>query len=862
MATDLGSAYVQIVPSAKGISGSISKLLGGEVDSAGKSAGASLGGALKAGIIGALGAGALGLGAILKSAIPAGADLQQSFGGLDTIYDGAQASAKRFASQAYKAGISANTYAEQAVSMGASLKQALGGDSTKAINMANVAILDMTDNAAKMGTDIGVIQQTYQSLARGNYAMLDNLKLGFGGTKAEMERLLTTAEGLPSAMGRKFDISNYADVVEAIHLVQESMGLSGVAAAEAQNTYYGSLAAMKAATSNFLADLSLGEDIEPSLIELMETTSTFLFGNLFPMVRRVFKGLPTMLGILLSEGLSRAFGSEISGKVMGELNKIGEIILTFYDMTFGSLSAKDNIDMLKKVGFSPEVASDIVSLSGQIGSVITSFYDMIFGSLSAKDNIDFMTKMGINEGTATSIVNFANTIRTGFEGVWSTVQTLFGQVPGFFSSIIGALGPVITTIMDGISKLDFSGIQTLITAVLPAVQAGFQTFMSIVSPAIDSVVQSFVAMWNAAQPLISILSGALMPAFQILGSFLGGVVKGVLEGVKFAFDALKVAIEFLTPVVDFLVQALNFVQPVLSTIAEWIGVAIGMFGNLGTAGQGLSAFTKSAWTNIQSAIQTAGNIIRTVIDWIKLAFSGAGNAVGVLKNVFSLAWMGIQDAIQVAKGVIDGVISGIKGAFTSFQSVVSSVGSAVGGIISNITSTITGLANIDISGAGAAIMNGFLGGLKSAWGAVTDFVGGIAGWIAKNKGPISYDRVLLKPAGLAIMEGLNTNLKVGFKDVMGTVSGMAGAIAKPFENQSLAYDMTSSSSIDVRRNLLSTTGDLAGSESGTSLVARLANIERFLSALVDKELAVYLDGEKMAQNSYKYQGAIMAREGI
>ncbi|MBS8065648.1 phage tail protein, partial [Streptococcus suis] len=87
------------------------------------------------------------------------------------------------------------------------------------INMANVAIMDMTDNAAKMGTDIGVIQQTYQSLARGNYAMLDNLKLGFGGTKAEMERLLTTAEGLPSAMGRKFDISNYADVVEAIHLV-------------------------------------------------------------------------------------------------------------------------------------------------------------------------------------------------------------------------------------------------------------------------------------------------------------------------------------------------------------------------------------------------------------------------------------------------------------------------------------------------------------------------------------------------------------------------------------------------------------------------------------------------------------------
>ncbi|HFR3545664.1 TPA: phage tail protein, partial [Streptococcus suis] len=193
MATDLGSAYVQIVPSAKGISGSISKLLGGEVDSAGRSAGSSLGASLVSALSGALAA--AGIGKIISSALSAGADLQQSFGGLDTIYDGAQESAKRFAKEAYKAGVSANTYAEQAVSMGASLKQSLGGDSTKAINMANKAIMDMTDNAAKMGTDIGVIQQTYQSLSRGNYAMLDNLKLGFGGTKSEMERLLKTAEG-------------------------------------------------------------------------------------------------------------------------------------------------------------------------------------------------------------------------------------------------------------------------------------------------------------------------------------------------------------------------------------------------------------------------------------------------------------------------------------------------------------------------------------------------------------------------------------------------------------------------------------------------------------------------------------------
>ncbi|MEG3304193.1 phage tail protein [Streptococcus suis] len=783
MATDLGSAYVQIVPSAKGISGSISKLLGGEVDSAGRTAGSSLGASLVSALSGALAA--AGIGKIIGSALSAGADLQQSFGGLDTIYDGAQESAKKFAKEAYKAGISANTYAEQAVSMGASLKQALGGDSTKGINMANMAIMDMTDNAAKMGTDIGVIQQTYQSLARGNYAMLDNLKLGFGGTKSEMERLLATAEGLPSAMGRKFDISNYADVVEAIHLVQESMGLTGVAAAEAENTYTGSLAAMKASWANTLAGLSLGENIAPQLQALVSTTSNFLFGNFIPMVGNVFKGLPSAIGTFIAEA--------------------SPLVAQQFQGLFSSLG----------------MSVDLTPITSKFQGILTAFQPVMIG-----------------------------------------LQTAFGQLPGFFSTIGAAVGPVITTIMDGIARMDFSGFQSLISAILPALQAGFQTFMSIVSPAIDSVVQSFVSMWNAAQPLISILSGALMPVFQILGSFLGGVVKGALEGVGFAFDALKVAIEFLTPVVDFLVQALNFVQPVLSTIAEWIGVAIGMFGNLGTAGEGLSAFIKSAWTNIQSAIQTAGNIIGTVIDWIKLAFSGAGNAVGVLKNVFSLAWMSIQDAIKVAKGIIDNVISGVKSAFTGFQDVVSNVGGAVRGVIDKVISTIKGIANIDISGAGKAIMDGFLGGLKSAWEGVKSFVGGIAGWIAKNKGPISYDRVLLKPAGLAIMQGLNTNLQVGFKDVMGTVSGMAGAIAKPFENQSLAYDMTSSASVDVRRNLLSSTGDLAGNDVGNSLAVRLANIERFLSALVDKELAVYLDGEKLAQNSYMHQGAIMAREGI
>ncbi|HEP1405781.1 TPA: hypothetical protein VB434_001304 [Streptococcus pyogenes] len=784
MATELGQAYVQIMPSARGISGAISKQLDPEARSAGLSAGSLIGGNLVKMIGGAIAA--AGIGKMISSALSAGADLQQSFGGIDTLYKGAETAVKGFAKEAYKAGISANTYAEQAVSMGASLKQSLGGDAVAAAKAANMAIMDMADNSAKMGTDITSIQMAYQGFAKQNYTMLDNLRLGYGGTKEEMKRLLSDAEKLPAAMGKKFDLSNYADVVEAIHLVQDNMGIAGVAAEEAKTTFSGSLAAMKSSFTNVMAGLSLGDDIRPALRGLAETTSNFLFGNFIPMVANIFKGLPSAIGTFI----------------------------------------------------------------GAAAPIITSQFQGLMSSL------------GISIDLSPITAKFAQ-IGQNLQPVFDGLKTAFGQLPSFFTSIGNAVAPVIDTIISGLARLDFSGFEALISAILPALQAGFSNFAAIVGPAISGVVDSFVGMWNAAQPLISILSDALMPVFQILGSFLGGVVKGALMGVSFAFDAVKVAIQLVTPIIDLLVQGLNFVQPVLSVIAEWIGVAIGMFGNLGTAGQGLSAFIKSAWTNIQTAISTAGTIISTVIDYIKLAFSGAGSAVGVLKNIFSLAWMAMGDAINVAKGIINSVINGIKSAFSSFSSLVSSVGSAVNGVINSISSTIRGLANIDISGAGAAIMNGFLNGLKSAWGAVKSFVGGIANWIAEHKGPISYDRVLLKPAGKAIMGGLNTSLIDGFKEVKSNVSGMADDLAGTMTGKSLSLGIDAKPSVtadDLLSSNISTKTTVGSATSDLSLF--FVKVLALLQDILDKNTDVYLDKEKVSAILYEEFAKIMAREGI
>lgn len=292
---DIGTAYVQIVPSARGIKKNVEGLLAGSgVAESGEKTGGKLGSALLKGAKATMIAGAAALGVIIKEGLEAGGKLEQSFGGLDTIYGEASAQAKEFAMQAAQAGISANTYAEQAVGMGAALKQAFGGDTAKAAEAANTAIMDMADNAAKMGTPIENLQSAYQGFAKGNYTMLDNLKLGYGGTQKEMERLLSDAQKFS---GVKYDINNLGDVYEAIHVVQQELGLTGVAAQEGATTLSGSTAAMKASWENLMAAMTTGEGLETAMANLGTSVGAFaenvlrMLGTLAGQLPDLIKGL-------------------------------------------------------------------------------------------------------------------------------------------------------------------------------------------------------------------------------------------------------------------------------------------------------------------------------------------------------------------------------------------------------------------------------------------------------------------------------------------------------------------------------------------------------------------------------------------
>lgn len=500
---------------------------------------------------------------------------------------------------------------------------------------------------------------------------------------------------------------------------------------------------------------SINKSIEGSVgfFTSLKTNVTKVFGD----IQKAIAGssIGEALNILKSDFSDFIKSFNFNG-LSGAFNSIGTTISTLF----------------KSIDFSGLAASFGAALIGlqqpltQYGSILANYWKTIFAKLGP-------------------IVS-------------STLGTVLTQIPALFQALVSAVAPIITQISSMISKLDFSGIQAVLQAIIPAVVSGFQTMMAIVGPSIQQVITSFGNLWNAIQPLLTVLAGALMPVFQVIGSFLGGVFSGILTGVSAAFDVIRVVIQVLTPVVSALVSVFQFISPVLSTIAQWIGFVIGAFSGLGGAGSSLKTILTDAWSGIQNASSVAGNVIGAVVNGIKGFFSALSAAGGGLSGALQVVWNAIKTAISVAGGAIGGVISRISGFFSSLIGAGNSLGGGmsavwsaitgtisraagtISGIINNIKGFFTGLANIDISGAGAAIMNGFLEGLKGAYENVKSFIGGIGNWIKEHKGPISYDRKLLIPAGNSIMDGLNEGLGDSFKNVQRNVSGMADKLASGF----------------------------------------------------------------------------------
>lgn len=317
--TELGTAYIKVVPSLRGAKASIRSGLSQEGTSAGAYAGKNIGSSIIKGIAG------IGIGVTvaetIKKSFQEGGKLEQSIGGIETLFKNSSDAVIKNAEKAYKtAGLSANEYMETATSFSASLLQSLGGDTKKAASYADMAIIDMSDNANKMGTSMEMIQNAYQGFAKQNYTMLDNLKLGYGGTKQEMQRLLDDAEKMT---GKKYDISSFGDITEAIHVIQKNLKITGTTSKEAASTLQGSLSSMMASGKNLLGQAAMGGDVKTALREFIDSTITFAFGNAGPMLGRMILALPPIAIDFIGKGIPK-FLDKAGNKISETLDAIIE----------------------------------------------------------------------------------------------------------------------------------------------------------------------------------------------------------------------------------------------------------------------------------------------------------------------------------------------------------------------------------------------------------------------------------------------------------------------------------------------------------------------------------------------------------
>ena len=301
--TSLGTAWIQIKPTTSGITSSVKKELaktesavnssGSKLSASFSSLGSRAGAALKVGLTAAAGVAVAGAVSLVKNAVSQFANYEQLVGGVDTLFKGASDQVQGYAARAFQtAQISANEYMETVTSFSASLIQSLGGDTNKAAKYADQAIIDMADNANKMGTNMEMIQNAYQGFAKQNYTMLDNLKLGYGGTRGEMQRLLTDAEKIS---GVHYEIGNFADMTAAIHVIQESLGITGTSAQEASKTVSGSLNSMKAAWFNLVTGMGDSNSNLQSLMQDFVESVGVALENLMPVILEALTGIGELI---------------------------------------------------------------------------------------------------------------------------------------------------------------------------------------------------------------------------------------------------------------------------------------------------------------------------------------------------------------------------------------------------------------------------------------------------------------------------------------------------------------------------------------------------------------------------------------
>lgn len=564
-----------------------------------------------------------GFGVMTKSALESFASLEQNIGGVETLFKDSAQKVIDSAENAYKtAGLSANAYMETVTSFSASLLQSLGNDTEKAADYADRAIIDMSDNANKMGTSMEMIQNAYQGFAKQNYTMLDNLKLGYGGTASEMYRLLQDAANLNEefASTAKFSMdskghleANFADITEAIHIVQTEMGITGTTAKEASETISGSIASAKGAFDNFLN----GTGSPEALAESMVTAGKNVLKGLGEIVPRLLQTLPEV-GKLIQENLVNS----LSGDSMQKIVEAGKnAVMSLIDGMLASVPTIIPVALNFVKLIADTVITNVPTLIQKGYELLSNLVDGFVKAIpeALPKILDFVQGIGDKLAEAAPIL-----IQKGFELLQKLVEGIITAVPILISRVPEIISTFANIINDNFPTILMKGAQLLGQLVLGLIQS-IPTLIANIPKIISAIVDTLMA-------------------FQWLN--LGrGIIKFLGDGIGAMKDFVaKKGFEILTGLKNTLMN-------LPSTLANIGRTAVSGLGNAISAG---ISWVKNA----------AGNIVSAIVNTIK---SIPGEMLSIGKDIVKGLWNGISDmtgwVIDKIQGFGESVLGGIKDFF-------------------------------------------------------------------------------------------------------------------------------------------------------------------------------------------------------
>lgn len=582
--TDLGKAYVQIVPSAQGIKASIQEVMGKPLEEQADNSGTTFGSMLISKIKGAITI--AGIGKILSASLTEGGALQQSIGGIETLFGNSANVIKKAAQTAFKdAGVSANTYMEQTTSFAASLVSSCGGNTAKAAEIAKRAMVDMSDNANKMGTDLQDIQNAYQGFAKQNYTMLDNLKLGYGGTKTEMARLIKDASTYKDSQ-EKLNVSvkdgdmSFSNIANAISVVQDHMKISGTTAEEASTTLTGSFGMVKAAVQDFLGAMSTGQNVKSSVKNLISSLGIFVGNNLIPMLLNITKScyavvtdaLNNMPGIL---DAVQKFATQIASQAPQFIKSGFEMLNKLVDGIVSALPV-----MIAKI---PTIISTFANIINDNGPTI----------LMCGLNLIAKLALGIIQAIPTLIVNIPKII-TAIVDVWSAfnwinlgkmaitglgngIKALFGFLKGTGKEALDTVLINIMLLPEKLGSLGGKGIHGLI----------------------NGIKSLFGSLGGAAKKIFEIIVKALASLPSKMLSIGKNIVEGIWKGIwNMGGWITKKIGDFAGGIVKSFKGFLGIHSPsriMRDMVGRFIGegIGVGIIGSFDTVRKDIAAFNDS-----------------------------------------------------------------------------------------------------------------------------------------------------------------------------------------------------------------------------------------------------------------------------